>query len=121
MNKKSMWMTVGLTVLVTLVVVWGINEMMKSNHRKVAIQQLNATWPSLKDDSSKTAALVKTNTILADNKSMFSFSNSKAAEDKDPEEYGGGISNWRPELFGSATVSSGWVWQDPSGNWHQGQ
>ncbi|OGN14918.1 MAG: hypothetical protein A3F50_02715 [Candidatus Yanofskybacteria bacterium RIFCSPHIGHO2_12_FULL_44_29b] len=137
MNKKTI-----LTIVLTLIILLGINEAFKANVRTTAMNDLNAAWPTLKKDSDKVAALVATRTTLAQNKSWFGFFNSFANEDEPPllEEDGGGNSclnrggsaacYGRPEpnvetswtwRMPTANVESTWIWQDPTtGEWRPG-
>lgn len=69
-----------ITVIVTLGCVTSFTEYNRSIARAAALTELNYVWPGLKTETAKTAAVVKANTIIADNRSLFDFSNSGAAE-----------------------------------------
>ncbi|OGN28282.1 MAG: hypothetical protein A2941_01915 [Candidatus Yanofskybacteria bacterium RIFCSPLOWO2_01_FULL_49_17] len=69
-----------ITVLVTLGSVGSFTEWNRSVARAEALTELNYVWPTLKTETAKTAAVVKANTIIEQNRSLFDLSSSGAAE-----------------------------------------
>ncbi len=74
---------IAVTALVTLGSMTGVTEWHRSIARAEALTELNYNWAGLKTESAKTAAVVKANTIIDQNRSLFDFSNSGAAEEVD--------------------------------------
>jgi hypothetical protein len=69
-----------ITIIVTLGCVVTFTEWHRSQARADALSELNYAWSGLKTDSAKTAAVVKANTIIEQNRSILDFSNSGASE-----------------------------------------
>jgi|SRR3989344_428965 len=131
-NKKVI-----LAIILTLIAVIGINEISKANARAQAIEELNAAWPQLQNNTEKVAALMTARTMHAQNRSWFSFFNSFASEEDEFPLYedgdGGCLSRGSLNCFGgpvpnvdtnwswqlpSSNVESSWAWQNPvSGEW----
>ncbi len=124
-----------LAVIITAAVFVVGGEVARSHNRSQAVSYLNMEYPKLKTNAEKQALLVKTNTIVATNRSWFSFSNSSANQASDDASYGDGCepgsTNWicnlrnDPDPTGNVTTDeswdSVWVWQDPTtGEWHDG-
>jgi len=68
-----------ITALVTLGSVTAFTEWHRSVARADALTELNYTWSGLKTDTAKTAAVIKANTVIEQNRSLFDFSNSGAS------------------------------------------
>lgn len=137
MNKRTI-----LTIILTLLVAVAINEVYKANVRTAAVNDLNASWGALKNNSDKVAALVATRVTLAQNRSWFGFLNSFADEEEPPllEDDSGATSclnrngtygcYGRPEpnvetswtwRMPTANVDTSWLWLDPTTNvWRSG-
>ena len=69
-----------ITVLVTLAGTVALLEWRRSVVRAEALAELNYNWPGLKSEKSKTEAVIKTNAVIEQNRSLFDFSNSGASE-----------------------------------------
>lgn len=114
------------TVLVTVIVFVSLMEIQKSNTRANAIANLKSIYPQLKSSQEKTAATIETNTIINQNKSWFSFSNSDAGRNNSRR----GDSPDLDFIWGWYSVNGGggggvgtsWGYYDPStGEFVQGQ
>jgi len=74
MKNKQFWL--GLVVAILIFVT--VTEISKSSNRKVAIEDLNSGYSTMTTDANRQALIMKYDTIIAENQSMFSFFNSKA-------------------------------------------
>ena len=70
-----------ITVLVTLAGTVALLEWRRSEVRADAVTGLNYAWAGLKTEAAKTAAVVKANTIIEQNRSLFDLSNLGASEE----------------------------------------
>jgi len=70
-----------ITVLVTLAGTVALLEWRRSEVRADALTDLNYAWAGLKTETAKTAAVVKANTIIEQNRSLFDLSNLGASEE----------------------------------------
>lgn len=79
-----------------LVVFLGASELARYSARSSAVEDLNSSWSGYKNSADKISAIIKADTIIGENQSLFSFSNSSA--DGGAEEYayfdGGDVWGW---------------------------